>query len=425
MPPNPTSNPAPPALWLVDNSLRNRAGHPLEYARVVAKEALRRNMVPHVLAHCSVNGQALADDIGLEAAFRPMFFDRFNSSGPLLRLGRIGLAADYVRANDDFYRDLHACLAPRVHAGDIVFAPSVDHRQLMGWSRFVRALPRARFPRALVLMMRYNFRDGLDHRLNPHRKMVARGLAAMQGLVRAGFPVRMATDSERLAAEYQEYAPGLKFEVLPIPHTQRAMSLASVARERTVGAPVRFVALGDARVEKGYDLLAAAIRVLATFGGPGNAGLSGMEFALQCPVTHAMNESGLAELDALRALALPNISLIDQVLSSDQYVDLLASADVVALPYRKQQYDARSSGPLAEALAAAKPVIVTQETWLSDQLARHGAGYAVRDGDVVGLAKALQDARDHIDALRVQAAARQPEWAAFHNPATLIDLLAG
>lgn len=404
-------------LWLIDNSLRGKSGHPLEYATVVAAECGRRGICTRAIAQQSAPA-LVSTEYSIEPVFRHSLYERFNADGLYLKLGRLGIAADYWKANREFRQDLASALKGRLSPEDIVFAPSADHRQLFGWAGWLKSLPARLLPKSVVLMLRYNLRDGVDLRLNPNRKLMIHGLAAIKKLVDSGYRIRMATDSERLAEEYADYTD-LKFEIFPIPHTEKVSTIKGV---RPSGDPVRIVALGDARPEKGYDILADSIRALELLAVHKTAGLA---FHIQCPILQKENVAGRRQIDELRKLNMPNLTLIEEVLSSEDYAALLAGADAVALPYRKQQYFARTSGPLTEALAAAKPVIVTDDTWLSDQLVSHGAGYAIRDGDVVGLAQALQWTRDNIASLTELSRDRQPGWVAFHNPRTFVDMLIG
>src|SRR5207249_2422257 len=61
------------------------------------------------------------------------------------------------------------------------------------------------------------------------------------------------------------------------------------------------------------------------------------------------------------------VELITEPLSSKEYWDLLSSGDIVLLPYDRDSYYARSSGILAESLAAGIPSLVPAGTWMAKQ----------------------------------------------------------
>lgn len=80
-------------------------------------------------------------------------------------------------------------------------------------------------------------------------------------------------------------------------------------------------------------------------------------------------EAARAQLDSERVL-----SFLDDKLTSEAYGAVLNRADAVLAPYWCQVYVSRTSGIVAEALAVGKPMIVTEDTWLSDQIAGKACG---------------------------------------------------
>jgi hypothetical protein len=68
-------------------------------------------------------------------------------------------------------------------------------------------------------------------------------------------------------------------------------------------------------------------------------------------------------------------------------------------------------------------VIVTQDTWMSDQLQEYGAGVTFADGNVDDLARAICEARGQYPHLAQQAQSRQSAWVAYHNPDNFVSEL--
>ena len=118
-----------------------------------------------------------------------------------------------------------------------------------------------------------------------------------------------------------------------------------------------------------------------------------------------------------------NVRLVSEALSSEAYAELLASADIVATPYWRSIYEARTSGVFLEAVAAGKPVVCTAETWMADELAHAGAGVVTRDRDAAALACALIEARDRFAGLSAKALEDRPRWRDFHNPQRFAEVL--
>jgi glycosyltransferase involved in cell wall biosynthesis len=223
--------------------------------------------------------------------------------------------------------------------------------------------------------------------------------------------IRLASDSERLAREFARLTT-LPIEVLPIPHLPQMPT----AEPRRTGDPsCHFVSLGNPRDEKGIFEILEAIRWLASSGQ-----IDGCRFTLQC------NDAApdvAAAITEFRDEQMPNCTLILAKLTTSEYHDLLSSADVVLLPYWHHNYVSRTSGVFMEALSADKPVIVTEDTWMSDQLDHYGAGLLCADRDAVFLARTMLEARDQRDHLAACAQARRAAWVATHNPQALASRL--
>ena len=180
---------------------------------------------------------------------------------------------------------------------------------------------------------------------------------------------------------------------------------------------VRFGSLGGARDEKGiFDLIAAVIGLEEQ----GQAG--GLSFVIQCNTTDPAIDAAIEDLSR-RNLCF--VELFRAPLSSDQYKALLANADVVVLPYTRPVYEARSSGVFVEAAGAGKPMIVTADTWLSDELYRFGAGTVCPERDPSALAQAILHLAAGYSEYQRAAQAKQPACLDWHSPKALIEVLMG
>jgi glycosyltransferase involved in cell wall biosynthesis len=399
-------NGAPRALWIVDPSIRDGLGHYAEYARAVADAGRAAGAQVRVLAHRRLTAE-VATALGGEAVFRYDFWHRF------VAVPKLGGLLDPPVANMVTWRELRRVLGSGPGPSGVVFAPTTDHRQLIAWAAWIRGVPAAHRP-TVCLLLRYTCHDVGASRRSSAAGWVRLGLAALERL--GGGRVRLLTDSARLAAEYAALT-ALPVEVVPIPHTTD-LALARSAPARPPARPVRFVALGDARTEKGFALLADAVQRLH-----GEGRLAGIEFVIQSHIASPVYAGLSAPRAELSRIGPPAVHLIDGVLSRKAYAELLREADVVLLPYSRRVYHARTSGPFTEALAAGKPVIVTADTWMSEELEQHGAGLTFRDADVTSLAEAILAASDRLDELSRAAVSCRAAWVHRHSPSALVGAL--
>ena len=242
---------------------------------------------------------------------------------------------------------------------DIVFIPTISHRDMLGLLEFFRAGSREA-DASWHLLFRRNLPEpslpgdaAPDPALNEIR-------GAFESFRREAGSRRIYfhTDSEELTEQYEQ-AGTLHFRTLPIPHTN--------APQQRVPAegPLRVAYLGDARREKGYHLLPDLVWNLRKDYLETNK----VRFVFQSNPNPREGEAETAipraEMDRFPSSM---VALYKEPLSMDDYRRLLLSSGIMLLPYNRHDYRARSSGILAESLAAGIPVIVPAGTWLSRQL---------------------------------------------------------
>lgn len=387
---------ARPVFCIVDPSLKDFVGHHFSYDNAVAAGAAAAGFRPVILAHRDVS-TTIAGRIRLVRCFRRDMWGSRTLARYLPVRDRAG--AGIRLTNRDFHRDLVAGLRGVViQPGSVLFAHMIFRHQLPALARFVLDQPTGG-PLDVILLLRYQATFYDDPLCVQAFRMLERAAAA-------GRRVRLATDSVRLAREIGRLT-SLPIEIMPIPHTS-----AEAPPPRQPGRRLRFVSLGGARDEKGYVEILDAIRILHA-----EDGLDGMEFVLQ---SNDAQPDVQAAIDAFARENMPHVTLLREALSPERYDAELAAADVVLVPYWREIYLARTSGVFLEAAAAGKPVIATRNTWMSDELARYGAGLLVDDHDPPALAQAIRDTvRDQAGLARL-ATERRRDCLAIHNPAALV-----
>jgi glycosyltransferase involved in cell wall biosynthesis len=378
---------------IVDPNLRDIGGHYAEYDRAVVAGAKDEGYDVTVLAHQAIT-PSLRDSLGATPTFTREIWGSAPTGSRLRRA--FALLADNFTFLREILRGLRTL--PR-GAQDVIFAHTFIRNQFFALALLPLLLRRRWNPR-LVYLFRYqpDFYHGRLSRM---------GFWLLRRLMRR-HDIRFTTDSARLA-EQLEVLAGVVVETLPIPHTPKlAPNLSHPDSDVTT-----FVSLGSAREEKGILEILQAIALLHEQGRA-----VGMRFVLQC---NDAEPSVVAAIEAFRKNLLPGCELIDQALSSENYYALLRAANVVLLPYRRSIYFARTSGVLVEALALGKPIIATDDTWMTDQLL--GTGLPTRDRSARHLAEVMVNARNNVVELAARARTRQEHWLATHNPKALIHAI--
>jgi len=397
-------------LLIVEQSLKQLSGHYYEYARSLSDVAAQRGVPVTILGHRSID-PALANALSVRPIFRRTFYD--GPSGVLANH-----LIDPLYSNWVYYQDLCRGTSGLGDEETIVFASTVDHRQMLAFALWLARFRSEKSP--MVVLHFFNSYRRLDKK-RPWGANVIWARLAFRSLeaLAPRYRIRLATPSARLGKEYSRLTH-LRVEIFPFPlagHFCFQESQQKSQMEMMLQRPFRMVALGSAREEKGWPVLVEAILQL-------NDDLEirdQVQFILQSNFYPEPDEATLQAYRRLRERRLSNVYLIDRSLPTDEYYRLLMDSSCVILPYRRSSYYSRTSGILVEAIAAGKPVITTIDTWLADELKAHGAGLTFEDGSVDGLVSAIRQMIEQMDQFAHQAQQSRAAWVQIHNPSNLFD----
>ena len=319
------------------------------------------------------------------------------------------LAVLFISNPRYFFEASKAIRASAPSAGTLVFFHMVIYRNLLE-SVLLAAQCGRKWKTPAVVLFRYP-----PSLCGPDRFQTRLAFRLLERVVQEGF-VRVVTDSYRLAMDYADHT-WIPIEVVPIPHGPASGSPGETSL--TVGKRrIRFASLGNARAEKGILEIIQAIEIL-------NAGSdrSDIEFVLQ------INDPSEDCREAVRRLQTsshaPNVTLIGAAMDAGSYEALLASVDVVLVPYWREIYWSRTSGIFLEAVTSGKPVIVTSDTWMSDELQRWGAGIAIPDHDPCALADAIERVGRDYGAFSERAVSAARSSREFHSSVSFLRHLCG
>lgn len=224
--------------------------------------------------------------------------------------------------------------------------------------------------------------------------------------------IRFYTDTEDLVRRHNALSP-VQLLQIPVPFRQEKLQ---TQPSRAKDQSIHIVYLGDARSEKGYQYLPDLVAALwlkylqsgkARFTIQSNYNIEGGELSI------------LAAKLQLAQYPERKVRLINDPMSPDKYYQLLASADIVLLPYNPQNYQ-RTSGVLTEALAAGKPVIVPARSWLAQQVDNSRARIYNHPKE---LSQSVIDVIENLGELTIAAQQFSPYWREQQSPDRLIQCL--
>lgn len=410
------------SLILVDNNLVNTVGHHYNYALSLRDQCRAMGVGFSALIKSEAVAEVLGELDGVPTFEQGIHDDAAQNPFPS-EWGPLRGMYDFLGSNDHFARALEAGLRNRAATGDVVFLPNATPRQILGVALLLKKSPLYRMLK-FVLLLRYSVNIAFGpiqaRKTQLDKETAERYVFCFEKLfqVAPSGTVRLTTDSEELAKEYAALAKR-PVEALPIPHTANEADSGPLAGLPTKNnSKLRIVFLGDARDEKGFELLPAVAKACAQ-----EPRASRVELVFQAYVSsgyHSKMNEVILDLGKLKA---PNLRLIESPLSAEAYQHLLASADLVLIPYDALTYRARTSGPFVEAVCAGKPVIIPAQSWMSTQLGNSGAGRTFLSGNAGDLVGAVVTAIQNHAALAEAAQELGKKFREFHNPENFVRRL--
>ena len=113
-----------------------------------------------------------------------------------------------------------------------------------------------------------------------------------------------------------------------------------------------------------------------------------MPMLLRVGSTHSIKDS---EKQMLNELITANAAIItNEYIPEQDFTEYFSAADWILLPYRKFRF---SSGILANAIGAERPLICPARGWIKDVITSHKIGISVNTTNSSSLALAIQDAQ--------------------------------
>lgn len=416
-----------PRLLIVDQSLRDMAGHHYEYDLALFRAATAASVPTVIGAHASVRPLDL-----LGASVRPWFqrawYEARSTPAAPSRFrwlpGRIRWALGRLRRALSSSNKTSTRIKSGSKLGDEVFElifteqlGPTDHVLVHTFSipELDSLIELARNEHALPLMHVVFRRDAEEPSVAIGPNGGIRGsltrLASSPAPMRT---MRLYADTEDLARQHGELAPGLTVGTLPIPHCLPSDRTSGLPRK---AGPLRIVYLGDARGEKGFHLLPDLVDALADKLFPD----ARARFVFQANVSVGGDSPVLSEARRrLAAYPSAQVELMLEQLEISAFHGLLRSADIVVLPYDRHAYARRSSGILIQALAAGRVVVVPSQTWMARQV---DSGASLLFEDPGSLSEAVMTAVGQWPSLWKRADARAPFWQAQHDAALFIRQL--
>ena len=396
---------------IFDFFLTNELGHFYEYDLSIIKELQTRNL--EVKVYAPVESSILViQNIKTTLVFRSL--SKYYGISKLLPsiFGKI-----YSSIYESFmiFSDLKSIKNDVFLKDDRLFFPTINHRQLLSVIWWFKGIPKDRRPHLILL---FHFEENPSQRrcLFCPRMIYQIGFFIIEKY--KDFNIMIATDSEELSHDYQLMTKK-KVETFPIPHIKKSSS----HRVRTLSAPV-ISYLGEARGEKGFHLLPAAIESVLS-----RKEFSDTRFLIQVSSNKQNDSSEIQETKKkLRELAksyIGSIQLEEKNLTGKEYHYSLLESDVLLLPYSQKAYRSRTSGIFAEGMGLGKLMVIPENTWMYKQVLKfRGIAIPFEDATPASLANAIVRSINFFKGNNQECLLSASErWNSYHNSEKIVDIL--
>lgn len=406
---------------IVASGLRGVVGHNFFYTQAVKEELEKRGFQVAVF----VNKNAPADFIR-ETGFTPVF-----------SLGTY----DFI-PNNGFLPDLiYLYLQSRIYAYelqaevkktngvdfDLIFCHTVADFELIAWNHFLKK----NNLRGKLFVMQRNTPKFLEIQkwkqiFHPYLRIRPHYLNALAHKLKDRF--FLLTDSDTLTEDYKEV---FRRNVVTAPIPLKGFAPQNKPFDFSPGSLLarynlhndnrkRFGFMGDSRNHKGFSLLPEMIQKVL------EKKEREINFIIQCPNSEYDNTdmpTGLAELRELTKVYPENITLVFERLSDEDYLTLYRFLDAVMIPYTHRHFTEGTSNVFTEAVALGKPLVVSNNTWMSGELKKYEGGLEFKKGNVEDFADKIIKLAENYDFYARKALDYSPIWRSFHNAKNLVDVL--
>jgi glycosyltransferase involved in cell wall biosynthesis len=379
----------------------NNTGHFQEYSFSIAKEAVRRGFDTEIWCPRNYSGPKppfLKPILPALCALKRDFFSQLSKNLVMAR------AFARLVSSEKFDHD------------DIIFYPSVFPADLFSLSlAFTWHRPKAR----IIGAIRRDLRALLNYVLSYTNSLI--GLPALVFFQLCGLymnrilGIKFASDTEYGTRELGKIGFAGAF-TLPIPH---------LATQNMHGKKREFAicCLGDARFEKGFDLLPDIIPLVLNQS-------RHVSFIIQSnfqnsPYSAEKVLQSIHALDRLEQKFPRRIKLMRGGLGRKDYLSLMSGCSLVLLPYRRRFYGfGGSSGILAEAVSCGAWIVVPSGTWMAVQKEKYDKIMEFSDEMPESISASIYKCTEldgKIDCRKVAEQIRN--WKRYHSPNILLDIV--
>lgn len=367
-------------IIVLDSGLRHRHGHHDHFARGLTRTLAKLGKKARYLAQVDID-----PELQVECNATPFF--RGNHYSVMAKDRYDMVMRDAIPRGRMYEEDLDQLGPDAITDDDLVLVPTATAVEIV-------ALLRWRTKRKLNFKIAF-----MIHRLSPLTLDDMLPGSQLISLWRSVYRASLKLDPSRMA--YATMTDGLAQRLSPVlgrtlsvMNSQEFITLPLTRRPTVAGDRLRLGFLGPARMGKNYGLLT-------------QLGPELRQRKLPIDVIIQATSDKAVDTDS-EGVTMKHLSgwMDDLALET-----MMASLDILALPYERSSYVFAASGLFCMAAALGRPVVAPSGTWMAEMIEKGQAAGVIYDGDGASdLADAVAIARDNIETLQADAYSRAETW---------------
>jgi hypothetical protein len=379
-------------LVIIDEYIKNKSGHYYSYNKSTFEAFTKHNYT------CKLYGNTqLLDDIATE--LNGIKYFSFTTMPWYRKIPILGAILYRIYLWNSVRKQIEDALSEELEPNTQIFFPNLFWYNALPYAG---ALKKVQQPTTVLLRLSINEFFQEPPLFRPLIKKLVH--AQMRKLARNKF-VYVVSDSEVISAEFNKLNLGKTCTTLPIPHVEDA-----AVEVHKKDDYFNLYLPGVMRLEKGAEFVLKALKCFCE------------KYSDVAPniklTTQFFGDGEKAQLDVIKSqlLQLPIKNEILGSLSTTEYKATFQKADCVLIVYNPDcGYRFRTSGILAEAIAAEKPFITCTDSWMSLQANKFGIGQAVEYDNDSQLASTILQLMNTLETEANKVAQGKKAWLAFHS----------
>lgn len=413
-------------IIIIDPLLKNQSGHQFSYINSILAELKKRGIPFFIL------GNYLAQKTGLELEnFSPCLNDVvseiFNTKFVIPIPNLFTLLKSIIRLE----RQLDKCLVKnkdfQLQDEDILFFHTLYIFEFLAVGMFFYKRTKFFLKHKLKIIIPFNFPCKRDSFFLTLFLAVMYRFICNFLLLKIRNNITYLTSPELIKQDYEKL---LKTRVIlsPIPIYPIPYGVKKDVIGAQLGAlelKIKISYLGQARYNKGFDILVETIRLLVA----DKEAVETIFFMIQLDIQKQLKQDlrvvqeSAKELEGI-ARRVFNLKIIRGTLNIADYYTMLFTTDIVILPYRKEIYGKAIAGVFIETIVADKVPIVANNTTMAKELRKYGLSDLIFDiDDQASIIRVIKQAVSYYEQYKVALKPLQEEYKRTHSISNLLDLI--